>query len=419
MAAIQVARRRVFTYVAGTGHPATGLAGCRVGVPSAGTPKTRCSSRAVVTARGACLLHGFTLVELLVVIAIIGILVALLLPAIQAAREAARRTQCKNNLKNIGIAIHNTYDTYKYFPTGGTRPNPSLEDYLRDTQDASVFQRKGPANGPLEQGLGWMFQILPYLEEDAVKELIRTTQLEKIGIPIYNCPSRRGMTFHEQSRRSLVDYAATVGGPSRSEIGDSAFQSFLNDTHPDYPHFVSKQAEVFWGCPGCAFGSGRGIADLDGKAAKFRGVIQRCDWATNKDGVSAPSFRHLGFMQKMTTAKITDGTSKTLLVSEKWVHITQNLGVRDMTADDKGWSDGWDFDALRSTLIQPIPDTQDPPMPINDPNDPTNYQFGSSHAAGINVLFSDGSVGFLSYDIELELFNRLGNRYDGEVVEDY
>src|SRR5262249_50424441 len=108
---------------------------------------------------------GFTLVELLVVIAIIGILVALLLPAIQAAREAARRTQCKNNLKNIGLSIHNLYNTYKYFPTGGTQPNPSIEDYLRDTPTAGLFNRKGPANGPLEQGLGWMYQILPFLEE--------------------------------------------------------------------------------------------------------------------------------------------------------------------------------------------------------------------------------------------------------------
>jgi prepilin-type N-terminal cleavage/methylation domain-containing protein len=77
--------------------------------------------------------RGFTLVELLVVIAIIGILVALLLPAIQAAREAARRTQCKNNLKNIGLSIHNLYETYKQFPSGGTYPGARIQDHLRDT----------------------------------------------------------------------------------------------------------------------------------------------------------------------------------------------------------------------------------------------------------------------------------------------
>src|SRR3954471_12465643 len=98
--------------------------------------------------------RGFTLVELLVVIAIIGILVALLLPAIQAAREAARRTQCKNNLKNIGLSIHNFYDSYKFFPTGGTIPNPGIENYLRDAPTVpNVFARVGPANGPLEMGL--------------------------------------------------------------------------------------------------------------------------------------------------------------------------------------------------------------------------------------------------------------------------
>src|SRR5438045_1701393 len=103
---------------------------------------------------------AFTLVELLVVIAIIGILVALLLPAIQAAREAARRTQCKNNLKNIGLSIHNFHDTYKYMPLGGTVPNAKIEEYLVD----STTTKKGPANGPTEQGLGWMYQILPFLE---------------------------------------------------------------------------------------------------------------------------------------------------------------------------------------------------------------------------------------------------------------
>jgi prepilin-type N-terminal cleavage/methylation domain-containing protein len=196
--------------------------------------------------------RGFTLVELLVVIAIIGILVALLLPAIQAAREAARRTQCRNNLKNIGLSIHNFNDTYKFFPTGGVEPNPGLENYLRDTYTASIFQRKGPANGPLEQGLGWMYQILPYLEEGAVKSLIRTNQFRGAPIPLYNCPSRRGVTFlaNAQDPVSLVDYAATVAGPTRSEVGDAEFNKYVNDAN----YFETKQ-EGFWGCVDCAVNS--------------------------------------------------------------------------------------------------------------------------------------------------------------------
>src|SRR5580765_7756221 len=98
---------------------------------------------------------AFTLVELLVVIAIIGILVALLLPAIQAAREAARRTECRNHLKQISLAINNFESGKKKFPTGGSIFYPTLELYL---------DSGGNPFGPEQQGLGWAFQILPYLE---------------------------------------------------------------------------------------------------------------------------------------------------------------------------------------------------------------------------------------------------------------
>lgn len=358
--------------------------------------------------------RGFTLVELLVVIAIIGILVALLLPAIQAAREAARRTQCKNNLKNIGLSILNFADTEKTFPTGGTEPNPALENYLKDTySQPNLFLRVGPANGPMEQGLGWMYQILPYLEEGAIKGIIRTSQLKKLPIPLYNCPSRRGITFHQSSGISLVDYAAAVGGPARSEIGDTEFNKFLNDAAP-YPYFKTKQADVFWGCPGCNFSSGRGLGDLEnkmkaGQKPKIRGVIQRADW------IWTPSpGRHIGFTPTMTVAKITDGTSKTILVGEKWVHRSLAEGTGGQ-ADDRGWTDGWDFDAQRSTLISPRSDGTEP-EPDGTPDDPSNYPMGSAHSGGINIVNADGSVGFINYDINLEIFNRLGNRLDGEVV---
>jgi len=356
--------------------------------------------------------RGFTLVELLVVIAIIGILVALLLPAVQAAREAARRAQCKNNLKNIGLSIHNFVDSYKVFPTGGTQPNPRITDYLRDTNTVSnPFLRQGPPNGPLEQGLGWMYQILPYLEEGAVKNLIRQDQLTKVPIPLYICPSRRGTTFHNESGISLVDYAGVTAGPARSEIGDTEFNKYLND--PTY--FTTKQADVFWGCPDCPASDGRGLGNLedamaDGRTPVFRGIIQRCDWVYTP----APG-KHIGFMVKMKFAKITDGASKTLLAGDKWVHTSLYDGVGGQ-ADDRGWSDGWDFDALRSTLTRPRPDGEDPPPDESNPDDLSNYPFGSAHPGGVNVLFADGSVRAVTFNVDLETFNRLGNRHDGETI---
>src|SRR5438105_1065208 len=95
--------------------------------------------------------HAFTLVELLVVIAIIGVLVALLLPAIQAARESARRAQCKNNLKQIGLALHNHESARRAFPPG----------YISNSAT-----KNGPGTGP---GWGWGAYILPYLEESSLQ----------------------------------------------------------------------------------------------------------------------------------------------------------------------------------------------------------------------------------------------------------
>ena len=155
-------------------------------------------------ARPQRLVRAFTLVELLVVIAIIGILVALLLPAIQSAREAARRSQCKNNLKNIGLACLNHADTMKVFPTGGGRWGSIIDSYV-DPEPPN-----GKIAGPSQQGIGWGYQILPFMEESTVHDLKRNNQTTEVFIPSYICPSKRGtvrISSWGGAEVVLMDYA--------------------------------------------------------------------------------------------------------------------------------------------------------------------------------------------------------------------
>jgi prepilin-type N-terminal cleavage/methylation domain-containing protein len=344
--------------------------------------------------------RGFTLVELLVVIAIIGILVALLLPAIQAAREAARRTQCKNNLKNIGLSTHNFYDSNKFFPLGGTVPDVHIQDYLKDTGINNP--PKGPANGPTEQGLGWLFQILPYLEEGAVQGLVTDDQISKQLVPLYNCPSRRAPALRAGGR-SLVDYAAATAGPVRSDPNLSApFDDYLNNPGNHY-------WECFWGSTNLSSTGFPSISVMVSGGLTYRGIIQRCDFNSNNK-------THLGFMRPCTIQKITDGTSKTMLVSEKRLPQSRyEEPDAKWVSDNGGWADGWDYDTLRCTMYPPAQDGE-APEGLTQIHADIHYQFGSAHAGGINAAMADGGVHFLSYDIDRELFNRLGNKADGEIV---
>jgi prepilin-type N-terminal cleavage/methylation domain-containing protein len=158
---------------------------------------------------------GFTLIELLVVIAIIAILIALLLPAVQQAREAARRTECKNNLKQIGIAFHNFQDTYGRLPNGGRDGGPG------DPLDSCC-------NSLSVQGWSWSYHILPFIEQQNLFDLgdpnspssATHSLVAGNAVKAFYCPTRRSPTLHSGSYKS--DYAGNAGERGTGSIRSAA-----------------------------------------------------------------------------------------------------------------------------------------------------------------------------------------------------
>jgi prepilin-type N-terminal cleavage/methylation domain-containing protein/prepilin-type processing-associated H-X9-DG protein len=364
-------------------------------------------SRGLFTDLGVLSRNAFTLVELLVVIAIIGILVALLLPAVQAAREAGRRAQCMNNVKQIMLSMHNHVSAKQVFPSGGIGPWPAIQDYLTGPN--------GVPYGPEKQGLSWGFQILPYLEGGTTYDLRTEKQMEQTSVSMYYCPSRRrptqwsGVNPATGGHPYLMDYAAAVPARSRNQVGDATFNNWLIQAAGKFDTNGCYNKD-FWGAASPTSAVVH-IKDLKPKSAignyvGFWGVIVRSNLAVQSGGPLTT-----GFYQKITFAKITDGASKTVVIGEKRLH-PENYDFGDWH-DDKGWSDGWDPDMLRSTICK----FQQDGLLANDDADLSGYRFGSAHATGMNVGFADGSGQFLQYGIDQELLNRLAHRSDGEQTE--
>jgi prepilin-type processing-associated H-X9-DG protein len=329
----------------------------------------------------------------LVVIAIIGILVALLLPAIQAAREAARRTQCTNNLKQIGLAVLNHESAQRCYPTGGVAPWPTIENYSSG----------GRPFGPKKQGLSWAFQILPYLEEGPVFGLTTTLQLQSTPIGMYFCPSRRPPQQNPVNNAWLMDYAGLTTAASRGHTaGAVSFDNLLAN---------GKGCTDFYGMWGTTSGfvndhQPRSSDFLRTAFAGFNGVFIRSSYFVN---LSSGAISELNYGPPTTIARIEDGTSNTAMATEK--RMRTDLLEDQPAWDDRGWSDGWDFDTMKCGLCQPIPDD-----PIARPGATDASSAGAAHPSGVNVLFADGSVRSVAYDINLETWNSMVHRSDGEVI---
>jgi prepilin-type N-terminal cleavage/methylation domain-containing protein/prepilin-type processing-associated H-X9-DG protein len=310
--------------------------------------------------------RAFTLIELLVVIAIIAVLIALLLPAVQQAREAARRTQCKNNLKQLGLAMHNYHDTFKVFPIGG---------WSSASTDIGSY----------------MVRILPYIDQSPLYNQIN-----------FNAPSVPMQTLPNGQRLSFVVISGFI---CPSDPDPNTFTTSIN--HPGDPQAKTN----YTGCIGnqnttsCA--TGWNLLNSNGSAG-------------NGDtyDISLISGALAKWPASVSIAGIPDGTSNTLLMGET------RPGCSDHQKN--GWVDSNAFWNVTGPGINFPTCPGEAGFTGTGCNQTgggmawgTSNSFRSKHTGGAQFTMADGSVRFISQNVDILTYQKLGDRRDNQVVGDF
>jgi len=337
--------------------------------------------------------RAFTLIELLVVIAIIAVLVALLLPAVQQAREAARRSQCKNNLKQTGLALHNYHDTYNNFPNG----NVASRD----------------ANGNGGWGISWYIRILPYLDQAPVYNRINFSGVH----PGWSCCGDATGQANGDVIRGIRFPTTVCPSSSLSDLRDSGGG---NTEHPHY-----------YGIMGAT--DGNGFTNAPNRTANCCGC---CGNQAATGTVTAGGM--LGPLTSRKIRDVTDGTTNCIIVGESSDFVLNAAGG-PKTADVQGvhgmlmgspnltsveGAPGGTFERqFNLTTVRYSPNApainNNTAWPGIDDNFGINKPLNSPHTGGIHVLLCDGAVRFVSDNINMFTLRCLCTRDDGNQTGEF
>jgi prepilin-type N-terminal cleavage/methylation domain-containing protein/prepilin-type processing-associated H-X9-DG protein len=333
---------------------------------------------------------GFTLVELLVVIAIIGVLVALLLPAVQAAREAARRSQCQNNLKQLGIALQSYHGTYKVFPSNS----------YWDTGDYTNCGEKITVEDKDLKG-SMLLKLMPYLEESIIHDRIdfddpkgviyqfEEPEIRSAVLPFLRCPSDEFPRLSDDPKK----------GSKNQDVAPHAVTNYAPSIGSQKTFSYAKSCEPPLGPEGNFFGNGDDLGICTNVLNDTSGIFSRIFFAA-----SIP--------------QITDGTSHTIAMGEVLPSCNYELirfGWWDSQIFYVGTAPYINYDSCTATT---------PPWPTKQScktffNWNTSSGFKSRHPGGAQFVFADGSIHFISENIDYRNYQRLGDRRDGEAVEPF